>query len=220
MNRIKIGIGVSTTSNRDILPHTLRQFDKYMPDNALLVVDNDKDFTGVAATKNRLLSNLDKYDYIFLFDDDCYPISGDWWRPYVESDQNHLIYQFKLPNKTKKDMQEVYRDDKHVAYTHTRGAMLYIKRIVLDYAGGMDERYGEGYYEHTDWTNRIHNLGLTKFRGMDVVGSEKLFYCLDQDGKVRSSISDSVKNRNKMKNRCLYQKSLKSKEYMEYRNGK
>ena len=208
----KIGIGISRTPDRDLVD--VSKWHKLMPNNSTLVVENDINFTGVAATKNRLLAQLDDCDHIFLFDDDTYPIAPGWWKPYVESKEPHLVYQFKLPGKPKSDMRELYRDEDIVAYSHTRGAMLYIERRVLDVVGGMDTRYNNGY-EHPDWTNRIHNAGLTTLRAMDVPGSDKLLYCLDQDGKVESSIK---KDRISMlENRRLYLKSLGSKEYKEYR---
>lgn len=210
-----IGVGISTTPNRNVLDIDL--WEKYIPGNFKLFVENDKEFTGVAATKNRLLSQLDDCDEIFLIDDDVVPLDKDWWKPYVENKELHLMYQFKLPGKPSKDMQEVYRDNEIVAYSHTRGAMIYLHRSILDMVGGFDEAYGLYGYEHADYTNRIHNFGLTTHRAMDVVGSDKLLYCLDQDNLVESSISKQERRKNMMKNGALYRKSKTSKEYKEYK---
>lgn len=210
----KIGIGITTTPNRDIIDYSAWAI--YSLPGVYPLVRVDSEYEGVAKSKNRLLAELDDCDHIFLFDDDCYPIADKWWVPYIESGENHLIYQFKLPGKPATDMRELYRDDKIISYSHTRGAMIYITKKVLETVGGMDERYQFGY-EHADWTNRIHNAGLTTHRAMDVVGSEKLFYCLDQDGKVESSVSDEVRRKNLIKNRGLYLKSKTSKEFKEYK---
>jgi len=214
---MKIGIGISTTPKRT--PYDTARWEGYIPNNSAGIVINDFGYTGVAITKNRCLSYL--YDEgctdIFLFDDDCWPISKEWWKPYVESKEPHLMYQFKLPGKPASDMRELYRDDEIVAYSHTRGAMLYVERRVLDVVGGMDTEYGQAMYEHTDWTNRIHNAGLTTYRAMDVVNSDKLIYCLDQDSSIASSISPEVRRNNLINNRDRYKKSKTSKEYKEYR---
>lgn len=212
-----IGIGISTTPNRSILSDTINAFYQFMPQEAKLVIELDKKYTGVAATKNRLLAELDDCEHIFLFDDDCYPIADEWWLSYIEAEQPHLMYQFKLPGKSKTDMQELYRDDKIVAYSHTRGAMIYIERQVLDIVGGFDEAYGQAMFEHPDFTNRIHNAGLTTYRAMDVPNSHELLYCLDQDGEIESSIPVSVRIKNNAKNRFLYHTNKTSKEYKAYK---
>lgn len=214
-----IGVGISTTPNRKLLDHTLKQWYKYLPVNAKFVIEEDTNYAGVAATKNKLLAQLDDCDHIFLSDDDCWPISPRWHVPYIASREPHLMYQFKLPHKPDSDMRELYRDKEIVAYSHTRGAMIYIERRVLDIVGGMDTLYGQAMFEHPDWTNRIYNAGLTTFRAMDVVNSNQLFYCLDEDGETKSSISPSVKLNNTRRNRALYQRSKTSREFKEYRNG-
>lgn len=211
---MKIGIGISTTPNRSNLMYGFTEC-TFPPESQLEVII-DTEYEGVAKTKNRLLEELEDNDHIFLFDDDCIPIGIGWWLPYIESGENHLMYQFKLPNKPSSDMRVLYQDDKIISYSHTRGAMIYITKKVLETVGGMDERYQFGY-EHADWTNRIHNAGLTTHRAMDVVGSNKLFRCLDQYGKIESSVSDEVRRKNLIKNRGLYLKSKTSKEYMEYK---
>lgn len=214
------------------------QFRFAPPDSRIFIVDDASDYrpayydlpenaegygfdeqVGIARAKNKCLEMAYNWgaDHIFLFDNDCFPIVQDWWKPYVEHKEPHLMYQFKLPGKPSNDMQELYRDDQTVAYTHTRGAMLYVERRVLDIVGGMDTRYGEAMYEHTDWTNRIHNAGLTTYRAMDVPNSHKLLYCFDEDGSIESSIPVHIKRRNMNRNRGLYQKSKTSKEYKEFR---
>lgn len=216
---MKIGIGISTTPDRrevfyESLHNWMLTTSGYGKNEIKFVVETDNAYKGVSVTKNKLLSQLDDCDHIFLFDDDTYPLVPNWWKPYVESKEPHLMYQFKMPSKPRTDMKELYHDDNIVAYSHTRGAMLYIERRVLDVVGGMDTGFNNGY-EHPEWTNRIHNAGLTTHRAMDVPGSDKLLYCLDQDGKVESSIKRDSKSM--LENRRLYLKSIGSKEYKEYR---
>ena len=76
----------------------------------------------------------------------------------------------------------------------------------------MHSKYRLGGFEHPDFTNRVHNAGLTTHRAMDVVNSNELLYCLDQDGKVDSSVN----LRDKTKNYKYYQSQRKSKEFKEY----
>jgi hypothetical protein len=207
---MKIGIGITTTPERNVLD--LSNWRGLVPPDAEFLIFKDTAHSGVAHAKNTLLAHLQGCDHIMLFDDDCWPIAQNWWKPYVEHPEPHLMYQFKLPGKQASDMRELHRDKTTVAYSHTRGAMLYIERRVLDVVGGMDTAYGLAGYEHPDWTNRIHNAGLTTHRAMDVPNSHELLYCLDQDGLVESSIPRGQKG-----NYELYRKSRLSSEYKEYR---
>lgn len=226
---MSIGIAITTFNRPETLEKTIAEHLKYLPRNArIIVVDDGSDHIpivpdnvelylnganlGIAASKNRCLELLCDCDHIFLFDSDCYPITKGWERPYVKTKEPHLLYQFRLPQKPTNDMRELYRDNKIVAYSHTRGAMIYVHRSVLNVVGGMNPAYGLAGYEHPDWTNRIHNAGLTTHRAMDVPNSDKLLYCLDQDGLAVSSIPASHNG-----NHALYVRSKSSSAYKEYR---
>lgn len=213
---MKIGIGISTTPNRDILLKTLPEWERFLPKNARIVIENDVDYSGVSKTKNRLLANLEDCEHIFLVDDDVKPLIRDWYKPYINSGHKHLMYQFKLPGKPDTDMQVTYNDDQIIAYTHTRGAFVYFHKSVLNEVGGFDESYTFGY-EHPDLTNRIHNAGLTEHRAADVIGSEKLLYCYDQDGAIKSSMTRGVRERLRARDHKLYLKSKTSAAYKEFK---
>lgn len=230
---MKIAVCITTRNRPDVFEKIFRKHQEFLSKNPkvemkILIVDDASETAyaiadhrfhrqaGVARAKNKCLELAYDWgaDHIFLFDDDCYPIAYDWWKPYVEHKEPHLMYQFKLPGKPETDMRELYRDNETVAYSHTRGAMIYVTKEVLDTVGGMDVRYHNGF-EHPDWTNRIHNAGLTTYRAMDVPNSHKLLYCLDQDGIVESSIKDSPKRDNYR----LYDSQRQSKEYREFRHA-
>lgn len=229
-----IAICITTRNRYEVFKNSLYYHGKYRPDGSMLFVVDDAsnkpvriggnfyrfdENVGIAKAKNKCLELAYNAgaEHIFLFDSDCYPISQGWEKDYINSGDNHLMYQFKLPGKPQSDMRELERDDKLISYSHTRGAMIYVTKKVLETVGGFDEEYGT-FFEHPDYTNRIHNAGMTKYRAADVIGSDKLFYCLDQDGAVESSISDEVKKANWRKNYLLYCKNKKSKEFKEYRN--
>ncbi len=147
---------------------------------------------GIVAAKNKSLELLMDagVEHLFLWDDDAWPIADGWWKPYVDSPEPHLSYQFldlAGPRKLR-DIAEVYRDDKHVAYTGQRGLMLYYHRSAVEKVGGFDPVYGRGMYEHSDLANRIHHAGLTTWRYADVAGSEKLIYSLDEHQAVERSV--------------------------------
>lgn len=236
---MNIVIAITTRNRRGVFQKSYEQIIKYAPPKAKIVVVDDASTTpyagvtlqdstityrfnenvGIPVAKNKCLSIAYKLkaDHIFLFDSDTYPIHQDWWQPYVMSPEPHLMYQFKLPSKRKGDMSIVHKDEYHVAYTHTRGCMLYFERRVLDEVGGFDTTYGLGVYEHPDLTNRIHNAGLTTYRAMDVVGSKELIYCMDQDGGVDSTLDKKLKRENTINNAAYYQRSKTSSAYKEFK---
>lgn len=181
---------------------------------------------GIAAAKNKCLELADEWeaDHIFLFDSDTWPRADGWEQPYIKSNEPHLMYIFEKFATAGKgghnlsDCVEIYRDSSKVAYSHVRGCMLYVERKVLDVVGGFDERYGKAMFEHTDYSNRIHNAGLTSFRVMDVPDSQSLIYSMDEYREAHSSISPAERSNGLAANRQLHAASLTSKEFRPFRS--
>jgi len=214
--RVSIGIGITTHNRPEVLKRTVDAIIAHTPFAKIVVVDDAsadpvavydatqghrtfvnlyrfEENVGIARAKNKCLEMLVDagVEHLFLFDDDAYPIAADWWKPYVESPEPHLMRIFPDllgPNKLN-DLKEVYRDEAHVAYTRPRGIMLYAHRSVLDAVGGMDPGFGKWGYEHGDWSNRIHAAGLTTWRFADVVGAEELIYSLDEHVAVDRTVA-------------------------------
>ena len=95
----RLGIAVSTRNRRAIYSETIRNIREKCKDFEIVVVDDassspveDATFrfkkrAGIAQCKNkclRLLLDRDCTD-LFLFDDDIYPLTEDWYLPYVNS---------------------------------------------------------------------------------------------------------------------------------------
>lgn len=204
---------MSTTPDRlELFNKTYVEWDKFMPDDGILTYVNDEVGGGVSRVKNaslKLLEHLGATHY-FIVDNDVIPLRKDWYKAFIESKENHLLYNFKLKGKPKTDMQVIYENHEITAYSHTRGCFIYVTQKVLDTVGGFDTRYYNSL-EHADYTTRIHNAGLTTHRSMTPKGAEKLLYCYDQDSKVESSIN------NARPNYTLYRNNKNSKEYRSYK---
>lgn len=205
----KVGIAITTHNRPDVLAKSLEQHRKFLPDGAIVfVIDdgsnpaamvpdwcklirNDKSL-GIVASKNLSLECLidEGCEHLFLWDDDAYAIAGGWERPYIESSEPHLAYQFQdfATGQKLNDIAVLYRDDKHVAYTGQRGVMLYYHRSAIEKVGGFDPIYQRGMYEHSDLAMRIHNAGLTSWAFADVVGSSEMIYSLDEQQAVERSV--------------------------------
>lgn len=193
-----VGVAVTTRNRPDVLAKTLEQIRRHTPGAKLVVVDDASDTpvdgadfrfeqqAGIARAKNKCLELLDDCEHIFLFDDDCYPIADDWYRPYVESPEHHLMYTWG---------EEHFRTSGLVGYLWPKGCMLYADSQVLSRVGGMDPVFGVWGLEHLSWSDRIHNAGLTTCRYQDVPGSEKLLASLDRSGNVESCVPLAVRRK-------------------------
>lgn len=228
----RIGIGITTRNRPEALKTTLEKVRQHFPPGARLVVVDDAsakpvpeaDFrfprnVGIARAKNKCLELLQDCGHIFLFDDDVYPVVDDWWVPYVESPEPHLMWTFLKPvgEVGGPELTEIYRDDRHVYYHATRGAVLYVERWVLDVVGGMDPRFGKWGWEHVSWSDRIHAAGLTSSRYIDVVDSDRLFHSMDQHKEVRSTATDEDRAHADTEGDALRMSLRHSSEYVEYR---
>ncbi len=230
-----IGIGITTRNRADVFPKTYAEIRRLSPGAHIVVVDDASSIpveglndvirfdenVGIARAKNAAIEAL--YDagcqHIFLFDDDCYPLVEEWWKPYVESPEPHLMRIFEDLSGAKKlrDIEKIYEGNGLVAYTGPRGMMLYVDRLVLDVVGGMDLAYGKWGYEHGDWSNRIHNAGLTTFRFADVIGSDKLIYSMDEHLAVNRGTAPAERAAAVKENVKLYHANWNSSEFKSFR---
>ena len=230
-----IGIGITTHNRSQQFNKTYSVIRELAPLGAKIVVVDDcsaspvpeatyrfNENVGIARAKNKCLELLQDCDHIFLFDDDTYPTSPDWYKPYIESGEPHLMYifaDFKTGQGRLNDTTVLYSDSKIIAYSHPRGCMLYLTKEALRAVGGMRPEFGKWGYEHPDLSNRIFNKGLTRFRFMDVVGSEKLFYSGDEHRSVNSSVSDGQRSQMVNKNKPLYEAYYYSDDYVDFMEG-
>lgn len=225
--RTSIGIGITVHNRPELLTKALEQHNQFRPPDSVLVIVDDASTipvenathrfdqrVGIARAKNKCLELLAdaSVDHIFLFDDDTYPIADNWWQPYIDSPEPHLMHIFAY----KSGPPIVAHDEQHTAWAHPTGCMLYVHRRVLDVVGGMDTAYGTWGHEHVDYSNRIHNAGLTTWRFTDVTGSDQLIFCLDSKGTTRS-VSDAERRQQHAKNTAYYETQIDSAAYKPYR---
>lgn len=196
----RIGVAISSYNRPDLLAHTLQRFQETTPSEIpIIVVDDGSDDPvpdadhrfdqnrGIAAAKNKGLELLDRagVDHMFLFDSDTYPLCPQWWVPYVESPEPHLMYQFgRAPSHW--DLHVIATDDDLISYDRSRGCMLYVHRSVLPVVGGMHLAWGKHGGEHDDFSMRIHQAGLTRFPYADV--RVRTVECLDETKPGISSV--------------------------------
>lgn len=231
-----IGICMNTHERADTAVKVWAEIVRYAPEGARLVVVDDatavpaefpgaetvyrfSENVGVARAKNKALELLDGCEHLFIFDDDCFPRVADWWKPYVDSPEPHLSYQFADLSGSRKlgDFTRLHEDSRHVAYSGQRGCLLYYDRDCIRAAGGFDTGFERHGYEHPDLANRIYNLGLTTWRFADVKGSEKLIYSMDEHSQITRSVPTSERRAVHPANEQRYLDQYDSTEYREYR---
>lgn len=226
---MKIGIALTTHNRNEIAEETLRQIRLFAPPESKIVLVDDaskKPFkgatyrfnvnVGIATAKNKCLELLDDCDYIFLFDDDCYPKQKDWYLPYINSGINHLSFTFgSLRNGRKNGNNVLMKHKGIVSYSNPCGCMLFFTSKCLEVVGGFNIDYDTYSYEHVDLSNRIFNAGLTPARFLDVDGSIDLFHSLDYEGNIPSSVNN--KSQYFAVNKSLYDRNIKSKDFHPYK---
>lgn len=219
---MSIGVAISTKDRRPLLLQAVPHWLKHLPADAPLVIVDDgssepvqpidgatvirhEHSRGVAATKNAGIAALMDAGCtdVFLADDDCWPIADNWWKPYVESPEHHLSYQWPRPNRYSKWSIVPQRghplEETHFAIGFPRGVMLYMDQHAIDTIGGMDPTYGRG--EHVDYSYRAWLAGLTTFTQRDpngetvaaygdVIGSNLLWHAKDEHECIPSTFGD------------------------------
>lgn len=219
----RIAICITTHNRNDITDLCLSFWSVMKPDNAdILIVDDGSEIPyhkanyfrfekqqGIASAKNKCLELAKDYDYIFLSDNDFWPITSDWWKPFINSGLNHACWII--------DRKEIKKNDVYTEYDLPRGCLLFLKNEVLPIVGGMDTDFGLWGYEHASYSDRIFNAGLTPVRYLHINGTEKMFYSLDLRGKVESSVPDNIRAEHIPRNYALYQQKYYSKEFKPFR---
>jgi len=226
----EIGIGITTYNRPELLKFTLMQFRKFGGD--IVVIDDcskakypddpciirNKERLGIARSKNRCLSLLRDYKRIFLFDDDCFPIVPNWWQPFIDGGEHHYIYGCKPP------IEVVKHVDGKTWWKDVLGCCMMVDQTVLKTVGGMDTRFIMWGYEHAEYSNRIHNVGLTPYPYITPQNVKKLIYSFDMFGsyegfewKCQSSIGKAEKDRYNAVNLEIFVKLKGGTQYCEFK---
>ena len=203
----KIGIGVTTTPNRaEYVDRWLEYFEKYKPTNYHLHIHTDENYKGVAYSKNQNLITLKDSDYIFLFDDDCYPVKSNWTDFFINSKYNHLLYLQPYHRiKSKTDDLEIYHD--------CGGVFMYLTKQVLNKVGYLNPEYGQYGFEHAGYSNRIFRSGLIQAPYQQLTGTDNYLYSKDYEGiEHKSSIPIYKKSKLIEENKKVFLKELQSEK--------
>ena len=205
---IKIGIGVTTTPNRkEFAENWIKKFEEVRPDNYHLHIHEDVHYKGVAYSKNQNLKTLQGCDYIFLFDDDCYPIKKGWAEFFINSRQNHLLFlNYKHFLLQRIDYHNYYLE----TYKDCGGVFMYLTKEAFNKVGYFNSEYGQYGFEHAGYSNRIFKAHLIPWMYQQLENTSDYLMALDYSSKIKSSIPDYKKLKLIEENRKIFINELQS----------
>lgn len=219
----KIAICISTRNRREAFDKCYRSVMELKPNDAVVfVVDDASDDpvancdyyfeqrAGIPRVKNKCLElAMDTgAKHIFLLDDDVMVKSKDTFAQYINSPHKHLCYTFLKHNRIV---------DGHKYHQKGNGCAMYVHRSAVDSIGGFDTAFDIGKYEHTQWSYRIHAAGLTPTPFVDLVGSGKLFYSMDEHNEVERTLTADEQKHFINKNSQHYYNTRNLTTFMPYK---
>lgn len=223
MQNNKIGVAITTYNRPNIFRKNYEKTRELLPNGAHLVFVEDNGSVrqsgkychvfnkrvGIPAAKNKcieLLMSLD-CDHLFLFDDDTYPLVTGWHLPYINSPFDHMCYTFLQPQ---------FRDFRHKYHELGNGCMMYMTKRCIEKIGGFDTDFDLGKFEHVEYSRRACNADLIPRPFIDVIGSEKLLYCMDQNPDFQRSMTDNERVFLTAKNANKFYDKMNDKQFKPY----
>ena len=183
----KIGIGYTTYKRDVLLQECLDNLRLYTTSDYKLYVarDSDEDRRGIALRKNECLHHLKDCDYIFLFDDDCYPQKKGWEKfvikAHEDSGNHHLAY---LNDKIHKSKNYYFCGDTTIkSFQVGGGAFLSLTKECLKKVGGFWDKYELYGFEHLGYSFRAFNAKLNSDLFLSIEGLEKYLFAYDFEDK-------------------------------------
>jgi glycosyltransferase involved in cell wall biosynthesis len=182
-----IGIGFTTYKRDNLLAECLDNLRLYTTSDYKLHIarDSDEDRRGIALRKNECLHHLQDCDYIFLFDDDCYPIKKGWEqfviKAHEDSGEHHFAY-LKDNIHTAKNFY-FCGDTTTKSFVTCGGVFLSITKECLKKVGGFWDNYDLYGFEHLGYSFRVFSAKLNSDLFMSVEGLEEYLFAYDYEEK-------------------------------------
>jgi hypothetical protein len=212
---MKIGIGITTTPNRkDYFEKCILNVHHFSNKISELFTFEDKEFKGVAYAKNTCLNALKNNDYIFLFDDDCWPYKVGWEEYFIDcmTPNNHLLFLSAIHQP-----KQWTRNYKCVSYRECGGVMMAYTKKVVDKVGYMSSEYRKHGFEHAGYSQRIFNAGLNESPYISPTNASDYIYSMDySEENVKSSLSKEIKIKNYQYNLSLFLKEKNQSDYKKF----
>lgn len=160
-----IGIGVTTYKRKELLQECLENIHKFTqrPFKLYVAEDTDADRKGVACRKNECLDNLKDCDFIFLFDDDCYPKKSGWAELIIDKHKKTNVHHFLLIDYKNHGVKNYLfiNDETITTHNDSGGVMMFLTKQVIEKVGGFYTGYDTYGFEHIGYSCRVYEAKLT-----------------------------------------------------------
>jgi GT2 family glycosyltransferase len=203
-----IGIGITTYNRYNILNLCLEQIAKHTKQqHKIFIWDDTLEQKGISYGKNQCINALYEQgcSHIFLFDDDCFPISNNWHTMFVESPFKHLIYANKKEHNFLGNIN--IKNNNLISakyYEGSAGCFIYITRSIVDKIGYFNTKYHKYGYEHAGYSTRVFKAGITSHNFICLNQTESYIHSLDLDGSF-NGYENSITLEKDYKNYCISQ---------------
>ena len=189
----KIGIGYTTYKRDALLQECLDNLRLYTTSDYKLYIarDSDEDRRGIALRKNECLHHLQDCDYIFLFDDDCYPKKKGWEQFIIKAHQDSGEQHFAYLKDSIHSAKNFYfcGDTTIKSFVTCGGVFLSITKECLKKVGGFWDKYEIYGFEHYGYSFRAFQAKINSDLFMSVEGLEDYLFAYDyEDKEFKSTI--------------------------------
>lgn len=253
---IKIGIAVTTVNRPQLLAKCLQAFQeksaslinvKYVVVDDASTAENQKinrtlcanhnfeyfvnsENLGIAKSKNKCFELLDDCDYIFLADDDCYPIETNWWDLFIDTSLKTGIPHFCVSythfengwasNHILEPLWNINGCNLDV-FNSACGIFMFYTNSILQKTGGMDINYTKWGGEHVGLSFRISNLLDDKLKGRITCPEHAFNYFKSHDfhGNAASSISKQYRKESADQCKFVLDSEKNTKSFKPYKRG-
>lgn len=206
----KIGIGVTTTPKR---VNTIKDYLLGEHDDISFVIHNDTEGIGVSRSRNNLIKEFydDGCEYIFLFDDDCYPVRKGWYKHFIESSLRNDIQHFVIHDVFNSPKITIIND---VMYLKGHlGCFNMLSREVIEKIGYFNTSYNKYGWEDVAYCFRSKLAGMLGKNDIDEMPSplKGNFYIHSEDvyhNNPEKNMSDDEKHTFIEENRGIFNNEI------------
>lgn len=201
---LSVGVGIITCGNRKLNKPFI------MSEPGILIY-NDTERKGAASARNNLLKQMEGKDYIFIFDDDCWPVLPEWkYRIINWMIKNEVGYLAGLDYKSI-DILRGYNDTIISASPYIGAFSVFSKKCIekIGYYNTAYDRYG---FEDVAYSRRAKEAGLCgsdKEGWASPVWINMYFHSADMFAENPPSVLTPEQKKNYIeKNGVVYQKEM------------
>lgn len=202
-----VAISITTRNRSAMLDFCLTHFRKFNAFNSTILVVSDDNSSpeeaiknkqicekhnvfyiyneqrlGIAKNKNKSIEYLSlfDYDYMFLFDDDCFPQKHNWDLPFIELYKKHKI-EHSMYLVPLGELNVINKHEDYEVFDNCSGFCLFFTAKAMRHLKGMDSKFGIYGFEHAELSTRACRAGFTSAVGKYICPNTAKNYLFSYD---------------------------------------